>query len=201
VSNPQHTLESLETNWNNAIKLSIKRTKERDDALEQVAALTTERDQLRADLQAMTKERDDARGSLKHCQSSWDTNVKIGREIQSERDTALAQVAQLTASIDAIECKKLRTKDGVLIQGGMNLWVCMDGIFKSGPCRVQLEDGEYGAFVGGSLYSAEWCYSTRAAAESAQPSKPKTDTVAHLKKTLPPIIAEMNAAALAAQSK
>jgi len=54
VSNPQHTLESLETNWNNAIKLSVKRTKERDDALEQVKALTAERDTALAKVAELT---------------------------------------------------------------------------------------------------------------------------------------------------
>lgn len=71
MSEPQHTIESLETNWNNAIKLCIKRTKERDEALERIAAVEAERDTLAEELAdwkdcAKSAAQEDC-GKEKHC--------------------------------------------------------------------------------------------------------------------------------------
>lgn len=102
-------------------------------------------------------------------------------EWESRAIKAESKCAELQKMVD----KKLRTKDGVLLQGGMNIWITMDGIEKSGPCRVQLIDGEFGAFIGGSLYYAEWCYSTRAAAALASQSAQHPPDHYHLQKETP----------------
>lgn len=52
---PQHTIESLEKNWNNAINLSINRTRERDALFQKVEVLSNERDALEAECAVLRK--------------------------------------------------------------------------------------------------------------------------------------------------